>query len=523
MNLRIVAVTLSILAAGAAHVAYSQDNTDLQLQVSLGATDNARRFYKSNSYKLAWTDEGSINQLLQAIQTIGLDGLDPNNYNLRTLERSLLSFRNNSWQAAFDLALTEAFFQLAHDLYQGRLSPEKLFPGEWDACTQPANYTGLLADALRERSICETLDFLRPMDNSYEGLKYMLGEFRELEDNGGFPVIPIGADIRPGDVDDRMASINTKLFMLGFIPEGLANESTKYDSVLIYAIEKFQRLHNIPADGIIGRRTQEALALTAGDYISKIIVNLERYRWHQSRMIDRGIRINIPSAQLKLFGTNEATELQMKVIVGRTDRRTPVLSSVVTMLTINPTWTVPPTVLREDVLPAIVSDRGYLARHNMRVLTNSGVELNPDSLPWSSFLTNRFPYTLREDAGPRNPLGLIKFTFPNDHSVYLHDTNMPSLFSNQDRALSSGCIRVESAMSLVRTLIEGSGWTENMVREQITKGETKFVLLRNAIPIHITYLTAYVSNNELFISRDIYKYDKIVSTALGQPERLVSR
>lgn len=521
MNLRIIALTLSIITTSFMGVAYSQVN--LRLQISMGASDNARRFYKSNNYALAWTDEENINQFMHSIRSIGLDGLEPNYYNLCALEQSLLDFRNNARQAAFDLALTEEFFRLAHDLYQGRLSPEKLFPGEWDACTQPADYAGLLADALREKSVCETLDFLRPMDNSYEGLKYMLGQFRELEQSGGLPAIPIGADIMPGDVDDRMASINTKLFMLGLIPEGLANESTKYDSVYISAIEKFQRLHNVNPDGIIGRRTQEALALSAKDYISTIIVNLERYRWHQSRMIDRSIRINIPSAQLKLVGTAETTELEMKVIIGRTDRRTPVLSSVVTMLTINPTWTVPPTVLKEDVLPAIISDREYLARHNMRVITNKGVELNPDSLPWSSFISNRFPYTLREDPGPRNPLGLIKFTFPNDHSVYLHDTNMPSLFSNQDRTLSSGCIRVQSAMALVRIVIEGSGWTENMVREQIVKGETKFVLLRNAIPIHITYLTAYVSNNELFMARDIYHYDKIVSTALSQPERVVSR
>jgi len=509
MNVRLLSIPV-VIAIIPASIAFGQPgNAALQQLVDAGATANARNFYMARNYELGWTKENDIDELVTAIRTIDIDGLEPENYNLRQLEH----FAGDTTDAQLDLALTEAFFQLAHDLYQGQADPEKLFPGDWDACVQPADYVGLLQDALNNGSICETLDFIRPMDNGYEGLKYMLSKFREIALKSGFPEVGVGVSINPGDLDDRMVAIRTRLFILGLIPEGLVDESVKYDSLLIYAVQKFQRQHDVWPDGIIGPRTQQALAWSAEDYIETIVVNLERYRWHQSRMAGRSIKINIPTAKLTL-ANNDSTELEMKVIIGRSDRRTPVLSSVLTMITVNPTWTIPPTILREDVLPAIIVDKGYLAGHNIRVLNNKGIELNADSLPWSAINPSKFPYTLREDPGPRNPLGLVKFSFPNDHSVYLHDTNMPSLFANADRALSSGCIRLESPMALARILIEGSGWTEDKVREEIKRGETKFVLLRNSLPIHITYFTANVTNGELLIARDIYRYDRIVLNAL---------
>lgn len=492
---------------------YSQVPNEYLRKLTSNASQQVRHFYSTNSFSLAWTNRTAIDQLVTSIRTIGNDGLNPEDYNLSLLEQSIGDVRDEQSRAIVDIYLTDAFLTLAHDLYQGRLDPDQLFAGDWDACTQPADYAGLLADALDRSSVCETLDFLRPMDNAYEGLKYMLSGFREIQVKGEFPEITVGNDIRPGDIDERVASIRTRFRILNLIPDGLDNESIVYDSVLMYAVQKFQYLHSLSEDAVIGRRTQQALSLRAEDYIDMIVVNLERYRWLQSRMMDRSVRINIPTAALTLTD-HEKVEWKMKVIVGRTDRRTPVLSSVFNLITINPTWTVPPTILKEDVLPAIAADPGYLERHHMRVINIHDVELNPDSVPWSTYKVRRFPYTIREDAGPHNPLGLIKFSFPNDHSVYLHDTNMPSLFSNLDRMLSSGCIRIASPMTLARFLTGGSGLTEEMIREQITSGETKTILLRNNVPIHITYLTASVINGEMIVARDVYQYDRVVLNAL---------
>jgi murein L,D-transpeptidase YcbB/YkuD len=476
-----------------------------------------REFYTRNNFLPAWDNERDARELITTIRTIYLDGLDPKNYHLAYLEGRTNRIGREHERAMLDIAMTDAFLELAHDLYEGRLDPAVLFPGEWEACTTTADYPGLLLNALNGAGICETLDMMKPMDNSYEGLKYMLNNFREIQSSGDFPPIKVGVDIKPGDADDRMPDILKRLSMLQLIPRELENESTKYDSLIIYAVQKFQRMHGLTADGVIGRRTQQAMNLRAEDYVETIIANLEKYRWHQSLLLERSVKINIPSCEVVL-SQNESIELQMKAIVGRTDRKTPVLSSVITMVTINPTWTVPPTILKEDVLPAVKADSGYLKRHEMRVFTRNEKQIDGDSVNWSAISINNFPYTLRQDAGPRNPLGLIKFVFPNNHTVYLHDTNTPSLFSSQDRWLSSGCIRIQSPMALLRKLMEGTAWTEELVRNEIKRGETKIILLNNPIPIHIVYFTAFVNHGEFHIERDHYGYDRIILKGLAGSE-----
>lgn len=484
--------------------------------LGLDAANQVRAFYVQNKFTNAWTDERDTQELLNAVRTIDGDGLSPEDYNLSFLERLLLD-RDQDAIAVRDLAFTDAFMELAHDLHEGRLNPEALFPGDWEACRQPADYPGLLNWALKDIGICETLQLMKPADNSYEGLKYMLSNFREIKSLGGFPQISFGPAITPGGTDVRMVSIRKRLAMLEFIPQALDNEDVKYDSLLIFAVQRFQRLHGLLADGVIGRRTQQTLALSIDNYIESTLVNLERYRWHQSQLGERCIMVNIPAAELT-FSENEVNEFSMKAIIGRPDRRTPVLSSSLTSITINPTWTIPPTILKEDVLPALKTDPTYLDRHDIRVIDNWGREVNSDSIDWTS-LNEGGPYIFREDPGPRNPLGLIKFTFPNVHTVYLHDTNSPSLFASPERTLSSGCIRIEAPMKLLRVLLPATGWTEEMVRDQIALGETKQLFIKHPIPIHIVYFTSYVRNNEFYMLQDPYRYDRTVLNALRRSEQ----
>lgn len=481
--------------------------------LQMSSRDECRRFYSRNHFAMAWTDEKKMDELLLAIRSIEADGLNPKNYNLASLER--LRPAGIQDQAALrDVAFTDAFLELAHDLHQGRLDPVSLFPGDWELSQPPVDYAGLLTWALHDVGVCETLDLLRPMDDGYEGLKYMLSRFRQIRSSANFPEITPGPAIEPNSVDDRLVLIRRKLSLLGLIPAELDNEDVRYDSVLIFAIQRFQRMHGLFPDGTIGPRTQQAMALSADDYIEAISANLERYRWHRSNLLERCIKINIPGADLTV-SEGGSTELTMRAIIGRPDRRTPVLSSSLTSITINPYWTIPPTVLKEDVLPAIKADPTYLQRHNIRVIASNGREIHPDSIDWAAVKSGSFPYTLREDPGARNPLGLIKFYFPNKHTVYLHDTNTPSLFGSPERTLSSGCIRIEAPMKLLRMILPGSGWTEDMVHDQIQLGETKNITLKDPIPIHIVYFTAYVKNNEFYMLRDPYGYDRVVFDALN--------
>lgn len=492
---------------------------DSSLRSMVEETHNleVRKFYESNNYSLAWTDRQQARELITFIQSISLDGLDPDDYNIQYLASSM----HNAGPER-DLALTESFIDIAHDLYQGRVDPDKLFPGDWEACTAQADYSGLLSSALNGTGICEILELLKPMDNGYEGLKYMLSRFRDIETNNTFQPIALGDPIKPGDCDERFADIRTRLSLLGMMLPELDNGDILYDSILVGAVKQFQRLHGLTPDGTIGRRTQQAMQLTTTDYISAIVVNLEKYRWHQSRLLARSIKVNIPSFDL-ILSENERTEFRLRVIIGRKERPTPVVNSVITGMIINPTWTVPPTILKEDLLPVIKGDPGYLTRHNMKVINARRQEVDPDSLDWSKISAQHFPFYIQQDPGPNNPLGLIKFIFPNHHSVYLHDTNMPSLFSGQERAISSGCIRIESPMVLVRLFTPVTGWTEQMVRDQIDSGETRLVLIKDPLAIHLTYFTAYVNNGELFILKDVYGYDKVIQNALQEKKKPLLR
>jgi Ca2+-transporting ATPase len=512
----ILLLVACFLVAGAFAQAF---DPGLRTAVQQTQDPQLQKFYEANNYSRAWTNPTDVNELLGSIQSIYMDGLNPEDYNIGYL--STLSVQRpvaEEEKTRLDLELTRSFLRLAHDLYEGKINPDKLFPGDWEACTTSADYAGLLQSALNGNGIGETLEFMKPMDNSYEGLKYMLSNFRVMESKGCLPGIKAGNAIHPGDADERIADIRKTLALLRLMPAELDNGDIRYDSTILIAVTKFQRLHGLTPDGEIGRKTQQALQLTASDYIKTIVANLEKYRWHQSRLLERSIKINIPSFGFKL-SDHERTELEMKVIIGRVDRPTPVVSSVITAMIINPTWTVPPTILEEDLLPTVISDPGYLRRHNMRVITSRGKELNPDSINWSKFASRKFPYNIQQDPGPTNPLGRIKFIFPNHHAVYLHDTNMPSLFASQQRSISSGCIRIESPMALVRVLTPASGWTDEMVRAEIDVGETRVITVKDPLPIHLTYFTAYVEGDELHMVNDLYGYDSVILQALKGASR----
>lgn len=454
-----------------------------------------------------WDDSTNINELVDAVRSVYLDGLDPLHYNIEYFnENGAEDFDS----ARYDVALTRTFFELAHDLYEGRVKPSQLFPDSWETESQSVDYPGLLESALNGAGVCNSLDLLRPMDNAYDGLKYMLARFVDIKLKGGLPLIKQGSVISLGVRDERIADIRHILSSMRYLPAELDNGDILYDSLMQSAMIGFQMSHNLTPDGILGKRTQEILNLSADAYIEKIKVNLERYRWLQSRLLGHCIHVNIPTFELNVL-SSDRSELDMRVIVGRRTRKTPVLSSEVRSILLNPTWTVPPTILKEDVLPAVKLDPSYLDRHQMKIIDRNGVVVNVDSIEWAEF-----HYQVREDAGPDNPLGRIKFNFPNRHAVYMHDTNSPSLFSLPDRALSSGCIRVEKPMSLLRFLLPDTGWSDNDVIEQIATGKTRLISVKNPLPVHITYFTAYVSGNEFYIANDIYGYDKVVSEALNR-------
>jgi murein L,D-transpeptidase YcbB/YkuD len=273
---------------------------------------------------------------------------------------------------------------------------------------------------------------------------------------------------------------------------------------------------------VAGKTTIAALNVPVGERIAQVRVNLERLRWVARDLAGDFLLVDIAgfSARLWLDG---ALAWSSRAVVGRPYRRTPVFRAQMKYLVVNPEWNVPPTILREDVLPKVIRNRGYLAQHRMRVLDGAGRALDPAAIDWAKYRTQprAFPYRIVEAPGKDNPLGAIKFMFPNEHSVYLHDTPARALFGRPVRAFSSGCIRIEEPLALARLLLDDEArWSEEKLREAIAAGTTQTVAVKRTVPVLLLYFTASVApDGELQFRPDLYGRDRAVLAALAAPFR----
>jgi murein L,D-transpeptidase YcbB/YkuD len=297
-----------------------------------------------------------------------------------------------------------------------------------------------------------------------------------------------------------------------------------FDEALEEAVKRFQGRHGLAVDGVVGPRTLQALNRTAEEHLRLIKVNMERWRWLPRSLGDRFIRVNIADFDMELVEAGERI-MEMRVMVGKDYRRTPVFSDVMTYLVINPYWNVPRSLAVEDKLPLIKQDPAYLAGQKMKVLSGWGAdarEIDPLTIDWSEVTPETFTWRLRQDPGPKNALGQIKFMLPNKFNVYLHDTPSREAFDRPDRALSSGCIRLEKPIQLAEYLLRGyPEWTRPAILAAIEDGKEQTIRLLEPIPVHILYCTAWVEDTgEVNFRRDIYGRDTAVADALmSRPPR----
>ncbi len=478
-------------------------------------------FYKSTQYVLAWDDNDNVNACITAIRNSIDEGLEPSDYHLATLEQLRnQSQKTDTERIALDVLLTDAFMSYATHLFSGKAS-DQLYPDKWEADKKSTlDLPALLNSALRDKTITATFERLKPSFPQYEQLKSQLKSFRNLKNLGGWPLVPADSAFQVGVADGRVPLLIKRLVATGQLPALYVNKDQLFDSTLIKAIQKFQQQHGLKADGVIGMYTFHNLNHSVDHYIDVIRVNLERYRWLPQKLGNSYVSINIPEFQLEVH-EGDSLIMSMKVIVGKPERSTPVFSSTIHYLILNPTWTVPPTILKEDALPALKADIQYLDRHNLRVIDKKGNEVDPSVLPWESFTERNFPYQLRQDPGPNNSLGLIKFQFPNHYQVFLHDTNMHNLFLEANRALSSGCIRLEYPFRLASYLLKDTKWSAKEIDKMVLSGKTSTIIFQESVPIHIWYFTAVVTKyNSLQMRNDLYDLDGALMEALsGHPMR----
>jgi len=343
-----------------------------------------------------------------------------------------------------------------------------------------------------------------------------LHHYRQLAAAGGWPGVPAGPVLRLGDVDPRVAAIRAHLAVTGELPADSDISSTLFDEPLKEGVSVFQYRHGLDDDGIVGKQTIAAMNVPVEDRIDQLRVSLERLRWVNQEAAQTLVAVNVASFKAFLFRDGEM-EWSTRAMVGKDYRRTPIFRGDIQYIEFNPTWTIPPTILRNDTLPAIKRDPGYLAEKNIRVIDSAGKFVDPMTVDWNQY-TRGVPYTLRQDPGPENALGTMKFIFPNKHSIFLHDTPHRELFARPERAFSSGCIRIEDPLKLAELLLHNDTLQAPVLQSIVDTGITQRIYLDKPIPVVIIYLTASIdADGNVLFYRDIYNKDGKVLQALDGP------
>ena len=470
------------------------------------------QLYESRNYNRAWTDAATIEQLHRAVQGMWLDGLDPADYHLETLlqlAREIEAGADPEALADFDILATDALARVIYHCLFGKVDPESLDP-HWNLTLQlegiqPGTY---IQEILDSGELYDHVESEKPDTPFYTGMKAALAEYREIQAAGGWPAYPDGPDLEVGTSDPRVPILRQQLTVTGD-HDGPPSASTVYDEELEDAVQLFQLRHELPQTGLVGSMTRAALSVPVEERIDQIRVNLERGRWVLHDLADKFLVVNIAAFKVYLVENGRVTWTG-RAQVGRTYRKTPVFKSEIRYMDVNPTWTVPRTILERDILPRVKQDPGYLESRGLKVLDRNGDEVDPATVDWSRYSTAaEFPYLLRQGPGPRNALGRIKFMFPNKYSVYLHDTPSRQLFERTQRAFSSGCVRVERPFELAELLMNNpEQWSRQRFLEIRDSGETTSVFLTQRMPVLLLYWTAEAGLDDYVHFRpNIYERD----------------
>jgi L,D-transpeptidase YcbB len=426
--------------------------------------------------------------------------------------------------AVLDLELTRRFLDYGADLLAGRLDP-KAVASEWYIRARRWSIEGTLRGAAQAGEFQGMVAPLRPNLLGYAELVKALAGYREILGHGGWPEVPGHSRLRRGDRGARVAVLRRRLRITGDL-RGSGGKPV-YNRAVAKAVARFQSRHGIPSDGIVGAATLAALNVPVQVRIRQIQLNLERYRWLPAEFGPRYIYVNIPDYQLYGYDGGKPV-LTMRVVVGdEYGKATPVFADSMTFVVFRPYWYVPQRILVREILPRIRKKRSYLVRHHFEVVDakRESLVLNPRRINWSRVDLTKV--RVRQRGGsPTNPLGLVKFMFPNQFAVYLHDTPTRKLFYGPRRTLSHGCVWVEKPVELADYVLAGQDdWNEKRIREAMETAHSASeggsadghtVTLERPLPVYIVYFTAFVRDGILNFRRDPYGKDREAIGRLGK-------
>jgi L,D-transpeptidase YcbB len=524
------------------------------------------QFYESQQFQPAWQAPGRIDALIATIMDVVSDGLDPTDYHLDALQSYRLDMRMGSPltdedRADLELLATDALVLALYHVYGGKVDPVKL-DSQWNYAARPIRAeraNEYLAGILARGTIREALDDVRPKHVWYQRGRERLREYRQIALEGGWPQLPEGPVLKPGMVDARLPILRQRLMVTKDLPATPAaaggtakavpqvtiptfpaesvpatdpaltpvvvtDPALVYDAALAAGVRNFQERHGLTADGVVGPGTRAALNVPVETRIDQIRINLERARWTLHEAKGEFVLVNVAGFDVSYFRDDEPI-WSSRVVVGRDSRETPIFRSMITYVVFNPTWTIPPGILVKDKLPELRRNPGALQRMNIRVLDNSGREVDPYSINWNRYGPGRLPpFQFRQDPGPDNALGLVKIMFPNPHLVYLHDSPAKSLYERDDRAFSSGCIRVQKPFELAELVLNDPQWNQQTMAAVVASKQTRTVNLKKPVPVLVLYWTAQPRpDGQVIFRNDVYKRDAQTLAALNSDFRLPPR
>jgi murein L,D-transpeptidase YcbB/YkuD len=492
------------------------------------ATPFIYRMYQDHGFRLIW-DDAAIASLSTALDTLEEDGLTPGDYRVIELDARQraqgLAGLGSEQRVEVDILLTEVVLRALYNLYFGKADPQRI-----DADINfTRSYSGedplpLILGHLTQGRIQELFDWARCKNKGYKWLKTGLARYREYQAAGGWASILPGETLKPGTAHPRVVMMRKRLSVTGDLPQDAAAPGNeKFDDNLKSAVERFQARHGLGVDGVVGPETLKTMNVPVQARIDQIRINLERVRWIYHEAYSDFLLADIAGFNIAWIKDGNLFWKE-QIQVGKTYTKTPVFKGEIRYMDFNPTWTIPPGILRKSVIPALKRDPEYLDKKGYLLLTFDGKPVDPKSVNWKTL--KGFPYMVRQPAGPNNALGQVKFLFPNPHFVFLHDTNHREYFDRTRRTFSSGCIRVRNPFDLAeRLLANQEGWSRARIDEVVATGKTKRVLLKHPMRILIAYNTARATaaDGRVDFRADVYQRDTKVLTALDGPFQLHRR
>jgi len=478
---------------------------------------HTKRLYQLYGRNPLWLTSDGLHEtrtkaLTNAVLAANTDGMRLDDYPIGALAQAIGTLKQTKTPTAEQLAtadviLTATYTSLGEDLLTGQIDPRTVSQA-WHVDPEEENVDSALVRNLRYEQLDKALATMRPTDSDYAGLSQQLQNYRGIVAKGGWTKIPTSKSVKPGEAADPavLTAVRNRLAAEGIVPASGANKASMipqgqsatsggtYDSELAAAVALFQARHGINVDSALGKETIESMNVPAAFRLGEIAANMERYRWLPRSFGARYIFVNVPAFKLEAYDSGQKA-LEMKVIVGQEyqDRATPVFADSMETVVFRPYWNVPPGIAAKEIFP---KGSGYMERENMETYREGGET------------------RVRQRPGPKNALGFVKFLFPNDFNIYLHDTPNHELFKEDVRAFSHGCIRVEKPAELAQWVL---GWPADKVKQDMDNPpDDKSVKVPKKIPVYIAYFTTYLNDGQLYFGNDLYsRDDKLVPIVMS--------